>query len=455
IKLGTPDSTSPTGPDPAGYLIYDDNDQSSGLAPSFDWYEIAPPGPGELLSAISDEDDDTTAVTLLFGFKFYGNSTNSIGISTNGLLEIGGASYPDPENFPIPDPGEPNSLIAALWEDLDPLSSGDIYPYLDYPNHRWIIEFKDVRQKSTGAVVTFQVMLLDPAYHETPTGDGEIIIQYASINSVASSCIGLEGPDGEMGLQYLYRGNYDLTASALDSGRVLLVSTRRPSGDSTAWIAPVRRSFSDESGGNGNGYLEPGETIELYLTLANLGDQPLEGTSLLLSSLDGDAAPIDSLADYGNMAPGQHKANENPLTFQVADSPADSLLEFDITITGENGYIAHAYVEFPLYSEVSVSENRPSASRFPLRLNSVIPNPVRSRSTITFTIPAKGHASLDLFDVSGRKVDNLFDGQVNPGTYRINWRPLDRRGSPLHNGIYFLSLDFEGKRLTKKLVVLR
>jgi len=155
------------------------------------------------------------------------------------------------------------------------------------------------------------------------------------------------------------------------------------------------------------------------------------------------------------MAPGQHKANENPLTFQVADSPADSLLEFDITITGENGYIAHVYVELPLYSEVSVSESRPSASRFPLRLNSVIPNPVRSRSTITFTIPAKGHASLDLFDVSGRKVDNLFDGQVNPGTYRINWRPLDHRGRPLHNGIYFLSLDFEGKRLTKKLVVLR
>ena len=455
VRLGTPDSTSPTGPDPGGYFIYDDNDQSSGLAPTFDWYELAPPGPGELLSAISNEDDDTTTVTLLFGFKFYGNSTNSIGISTNGLLEVGGASYPDPENFPIPSTGAPNSLVAALWEDLDPLFSGDIYQYLDYPNHRWIIEFKDVRQKSTGGTVTFQVIFLDPAYHETPTGDGEIIIQYASIGSVASSCVGLEGPAGEKGLQYAFRGTYDLTASALDSGRVLLISTRRPLCDSAAWIVPIRRSVSDESGGNGNGHLEPGETIELYLTLADLGEQPLEGVSALLSSRDGDAIPIDSIANYGNMAPGQHSVNENPLTFQVANSPADSLLEFDITITGENGYTAHAYIEFPLYSRVAVSENGSLAHSGILRLNPVVPNPIRDRAAITFSVPVRGLVTLDLFDVSGRKVNVIFEGRVNPGIYRINWQPLDRRGKPLHAGIYFLSLNFEGKRLTKKLMVLR
>ncbi|MCK4250787.1 hypothetical protein KAX97_05040, partial [candidate division WOR-3 bacterium] len=55
-----------TGPDQYGYYIYDDTDTLSGNAPIFDWFEIAPPGPGTIISEITNEDADTVTYSLPF-----------------------------------------------------------------------------------------------------------------------------------------------------------------------------------------------------------------------------------------------------------------------------------------------------------------------------------------------------------------------------------------------------
>jgi hypothetical protein len=160
-----------TGPDQYGYYIYDDTDTLSGNAPVFNWLEIVP-SPGSLVSEITNEDADTVTYPLPFTFKYYGIDYSSIGMCSNGFLEMGYSTYRFGDNGTIPSSGGPKRMLAPFWDDLDPSLYGDIYYYHDTANHRWIVEFKDcAHYESSTQRETFQVILLDPQYYPTPTGD--------------------------------------------------------------------------------------------------------------------------------------------------------------------------------------------------------------------------------------------------------------------------------------------
>jgi hypothetical protein len=80
------------------------------------------------------------------------------------------------------------------------------------------------------------------------------------------------------------------------------------------------------------------------------------------------------------------------------------------------------------------------------------PNPFNSTTTIRFTIPvgASGHASLRVYDVTGKTVATLTDEKKWPGTYGVHW---NAEGFP--SGVYFYRLDVGGRNEIKKLVLLR
>ncbi len=455
IDIGTPDSSSPTGPDNYGYFIYDDCDETSSLAPEYEWIEIAPPtGQGELVSEITNSNDDTTSIFLFFSFTFYGNSFNRLGISSNGLFEFGGSTYPSPENMPIPHSGPPVNFIAPFWDDLDPAAGGDIYKYYDYANHRWIIEFKNVKHHGSGSTETFQVILLDPSYYSTSSGDGELIIQYADLSCDSFCAVGMQGQDESTGLQYLFRGEYAKTASRLTTGRALRITTEKPNHTPAPWPVPVSKAFSDSTGGNGNNAIEPGETISLRITLQNRGDSAITNVTARLVSLDGDADVIDSTAEFGDLQPGEFAVNtEHPFVFNVAENPADSSLKFAVVIEGGDGYIGYAYLRLPLYEVVNSLENGCSFVGFVVE--PPYPNPTRSISKISFSLPQRQHVTVKVYDASGRLVSTLFDRTAGPGRYTINWPAVDSRGVPLPSGVYFISVRSGKFAKNTKLVVIR
>ncbi|MCK4672884.1 hypothetical protein KAT67_02755, partial [candidate division WOR-3 bacterium] len=119
-----------TGPDQYGYYIYDDTDTLSGNAPEFDWFEIAPPGPGTIVSEITNEDADTVTLPLPFTFTYYGEDYNTIGVCSNGFTEFPTSTYRFGDfNTGIPDPAGPRAMLAPFWDDLNPAEAGDIYQY--------------------------------------------------------------------------------------------------------------------------------------------------------------------------------------------------------------------------------------------------------------------------------------------------------------------------------------
>src|SRR5213075_1182375 len=84
----------------------------------------------------------------------------------------------------------------------------------------------------------------------------------------------------------------------------------------------------------------------------------------------------------------------------------------------------------------AVGESRGAA--FALSQNT--PNPFRATSAIHFTLPAAGHVRLEIFDVAGRLVRTLVDGDMRPGAYQRVWNGTTQAGTQAPSGIYFYRL---------------
>jgi len=83
-------------------------------------------------------------------------------------------------------------------------------------------------------------------------------------------------------------------------------------------------------------------------------------------------------------------------------------------------------------------------------LGPTAPNPGSGARTMAFTIPARGHVTLRIFDVSGREVATLYDRVLDAGRYSAQFS-TDRWG----NGVYFYRLELGGRVRAGRLVVLR
>jgi trimeric autotransporter adhesin len=72
------------------------------------------------------------------------------------------------------------------------------------------------------------------------------------------------------------------------------------------------------------------------------------------------------------------------------------------------------------------------------------PNPSRGAATIWLTIPRGGPVVVGLYDVAGREVARLRDGNLDPGTHQIDWNGCGRSGAPLPAGNYYLRASGPG-----------
>jgi hypothetical protein len=68
------------------------------------------------------------------------------------------------------------------------------------------------------------------------------------------------------------------------------------------------------------------------------------------------------------------------------------------------------------------------------------PNPARASVGTSFelSVPHGVRARVSIFDVSGRRVADLVDGPLEPGTHVLRWDGRDSRGSRVASGVYFV-----------------
>lgn len=83
------------------------------------------------------------------------------------------------------------------------------------------------------------------------------------------------------------------------------------------------------------------------------------------------------------------------------------------------------------------------------------PELITGKGTIMFSLPNATHVRLNIFDLSGRKVNTLVDDNLIAGRHEIYWNGRDQKGRKVSNGVYFISLTANDARLVYKAVIIR
>jgi hypothetical protein len=83
------------------------------------------------------------------------------------------------------------------------------------------------------------------------------------------------------------------------------------------------------------------------------------------------------------------------------------------------------------------------------------PNPMRSGSSISYTLEREDVVDLAIYDLGGRLVRRLVSGRVAPGSHTVPWNGTDRTGRSVPPGIYVYRLTTTSMSASRHLAVVR
>ncbi len=436
-----------TGPDDYGYFIYDHTDTLTGFAPHFEWLEIAT-GLGTQITFPTNPDADTATIPLPFSFPFYGITYNSIGICTNGFIEMGNSTFRFAQNTTLPSVGGPKRVVAPFWTDLDLRTNtgyGNVYYYYDQSNHRFIVEFYQCAHYGARNVrETFQVVFLDPTYYPTPTGDGEILFLYHTVSDPSGCTVGIEDHTETRGLTYLHNGSYSHGAVPLQNGTALLITTKSLE---MPWVVVSSYSLEDKVTGNGDGIAQPGETLQVYVTLLNRGNGDIHNVSAILRSFDSDVVVIDSMLSFELIGVGDSVSNGNsPLLIYIDSSATEGWKGLQLLTLGDGEhYVGSTYLNFQVSLMSSISEGN-IKNTF-----SLYPNPCKDKLFISLSgVNAGDEVEISIYNIAGRQLLNLKERAINPHLLIINLS--EGNGLKLPQGVYFVKVRARQFQKVSKIV---
>ncbi len=455
---------NPTGPDNYGYTAYDPFDAPE--MPVYEWVEICADsgGPGELVNFTSD--DQVLHYLLPFAFQYYGSTFDSLTVATNGWIAPGIVREEDYSNSGIPNADGPEAMIAPYWEDLSPqrTNSGKVWQWYDATEHRLIVEYNHVEQYApTGAFETFQVILFDPAYYQTGTGDGRILFQYKQMsNSVQSEgTIGIENPAENDGLQILFDGDYDQYVQHVQNGLAILFSTPSSTPQFNVDVTYISGSPVPASGGylELDLYLQNLETtslnFDLWIAMEYEGGTP---STLALRNLTFPAGHIIDRPGMMWPIPSGYAAGNYMYWCRVGAEPIQVWAEDGFPFVKSGTYSGSEFMAFvpdeslPYPFDVVAGEGEDLLAAAPeeYSLGQNYPNPFNPLTTISFGLLEDVHVNLSVYNINGQVVATLVDGVRDASIHEVSFD-----ASQLSSGIYFYRIEAGDFSAVRKMVLMK
>ena len=189
----------------------------------------------------------------------------------------------------------------------------------------------------------------------------------------------------------------------------------------------------------------------------------------LVGSLKDKQVSYVSYEDFPNV-PGGHRF----VPRLWAKAKIDYLLD-EIAIYGELDELVNQIIELSLkfqiltpYTAFYADPNDPGSdvddkedvlpTEFVLHQN--YPNPFNPITTIQFEIPQDGFVTLNIYDLTGRRVRTLVQSQHLAGVHSIQWNGTDDAGHKVAAGIYLYQIEFtdalgDKMVLTKKMSLVK
>jgi uncharacterized repeat protein (TIGR01451 family) len=444
----------PCGPDGYGYWAYDMFDGPN--APAYSWVEIAPAagGPG---TAVTLGDDQTVGVTLPFTFRYYGNNFTNASLCSNGWLAMGSTTSTAYANYGIPNTQGPPNMIAGMWDDLYPPGGGQIAYYNDAVNHRYITEWRQIpHYGGAGGPETFEIILLDPAFYPTITGDGDIIVQYQTIANITSTTHGIENSPQTVGIQYLYNGAYHTNAMPITNSFAIkyTVGNQLPTGLQVVLTPAITPIVIPATGGS----------FQYTVDITNTGTSPaffsawtqvtlpagtVFGPLVMKMGINLNPAGVITRTITQNVPasapPGNYIhwacAGGYPSAIAAQDSFAFSKAGM---VDGSMSLSDWTYEGWDEELQTMVT----IPSEFFLEQN--YPNPFNPETTFGYGLPEEANVTLTLYDLLGREVAVIFEGKQSAGYHSVKWN-----ATGFASGVYFYRLEAGSNVAMKKCILMK
>jgi len=107
----------------------------------------------------------------------------------------------------------------------------------------------------------------------------------------------------------------------------------------------------------------------------------------------------------------------------------------------------------------------PSAERFTLELNAVVPaaftlhqnfpNPFNPITTLRYDLPSDALVTLSIYDMLGREITQLVNTTQDAGFKSVQWDATDSMGRPVSAGVYLYQIQAGEFVETKKMLLLK
>jgi hypothetical protein len=187
----------------------------------------------------------------------------------------------------------PPAAVGVFWGSLDPSAAGGVYTYYDSGLHAYIVEWSRVDHENTTGEETFQVLLSDPAYNPTVTGDGEIFCQYLYVTYPDNSMTAIEDDSETLALVYQISDSYEPGAMPLADAFVCKFTTDPPeplgvAEDVTVPVLPkvfgLSQSYPNPCGGHAFIEYQLPRRSEVYLRVYDVSGRLVE--ELVRGSVD-------------------------------------------------------------------------------------------------------------------------------------------------------------------------
>ena len=192
---------------------------------------------------------------------------------------------------------------------------------------------------------------------------------------------------------------------------------------------------------------DDGLGLKLSLQEGNLRLSP--GNIRLMSTGSVAALDIQTIGEYQINTVQDHTAEifrmDNRILIIALDGVDLQNLNI-LNFTGELSVVSAMLYDWDNHSVQANIIEVPEA----FEITEIYPNPFNAEANIRFNIPEDTKVTVSIYDLNGRLIDTLWDGETSVGRHSVHW---NAKMEP--SGIYFIKISTPDKLITRKITLMK